>query len=260
MRILILSAALLVGIAGSAATAETGAIPKFPGVWENPGFDLAPNGKGGPGPVTNLAADIRQPQGDYRNPILRPWAAAIVKHWGDETHAGRAPLHPHALCLPTSVPGVMTLHGAYEFLQTPKEVTIIVANQAQVRHIYLDVPHSKHVTPSWYGESVGHYEGDTLVVDTIGIKTGEFTPMDRYGTPHTEKLHVVERIHMASLKELRIDYHFDDPGAFTTPWDAVVPFHPLKEGWDEEVCDESNVDPVTGKPIAHIPVAEHSDF
>src|ERR1017187_6199221 len=115
------------------------AIPDFSGVWEGPGFDLAAPETGGSGPVTNASKDIQQPEGDYRNPLLQPWAAAIVNHWAEESHAGGAPAHAHALCLPTSVPGVMTLHQGYAFLQEPKRVTIVINNQSQTRHIYLDV-------------------------------------------------------------------------------------------------------------------------
>lgn len=76
-------------------------------------------------------------------------------------------------------------------LQTPREVVMIKEDGMEIRHVYLDVPHSANPKPSWYGESVGHYEGDTLVVDTIGLNAR--TVLDVYRTPHTEKLHVVER-------------------------------------------------------------------
>jgi hypothetical protein len=260
MKVALLSLGILAGtLAASAFAAEQNqAAPDFSGVWEGPGFDLTPLGKG-PGPVVNASADIQKPEGDYRNPILQPWAAAVVKRWAEETHAGRAPPHAHALCYPTSLPGVMTLHNGYQFLQSADRVTIIVANQTQARHIYLNVPHSKSVTPSWYGESVGHYEGDTLVVDTIGIKTKDVVPFDRFGTPHTEKLHVVERIRRNGPKQLRIEYHIEDPGAFTMPWDAVAMFHPFEE-WDEETCSENNVDPQTGTPVPGMPLDMHPAF
>jgi hypothetical protein len=233
-------------------------VPDLSGMWEGPGFDLDPLGKG-PGPVTNISKDIQKPEGDDKNPILQPWAAAIVKRWADETRDGRAPPHAHALCYPTSVPGVMTLHGGYWFLQQKDKVTIVIANQAQVRHIYLNVPHSNPVVPSWNGESVGHYEGDTLVVDTIGIKTSEYVPIDRFGTPHTDKLHIVERIRKVSPKELRVEYRVEDPGAFTTAWDAVAVFHPYKD-WDEQTCSENNIDHETGKPMAGMPVDDRPAF
>jgi len=257
-----LSALFLAGLAAATPVASGAAQPKetpdLSGRWEGPGFDLARAEKSGPGPVSNMSKDIQKPEGDYNNPILQPWAAAIVKKWADETRAGRAPPHAHALCYPTSVPGVMTLHNAYQFLQSPDKVTIIIANQAQVRHIYLNVPHSKHVVPSWNGESVGHYEGDTLVVDTIGIKPSEVVPIDRFGTPHTEQLHIVERIRKAGPKSLRIDYRIEDPGAFTMAWDAVAMFHPF-EGWEEQICSENNID-VAGNLLPGLPVDSRPAF
>ena len=256
---------LYVGIAGAlaaflataAGAEQKPAIPDFSGLWEGPGFDLAPPEKGS-GPVVNMSKNIQQPEGDYRNPILQPWAAAVVKKWGDETRAGRAPPHAHALCYPTSVPGAMTLHNGVRFLQQPDKITIIIANQAQVRHIYLNVPHSKNLKPSWYGESVGHYEGDTLVVDTIGIRAHESVPMDRFGTPHTDRLHVIERFQRTGPKELRIDYRIEDEGAFTAPWNAVAVFHPFSE-WEEQVCSENNVDE-TGNLVPLMPVDNHPVF
>jgi hypothetical protein len=97
------------------------------------------------------------------------------------------------------------------FIQTPKQVLIINELYAQTRRIYLDVPHSTHVTPSWYGESVGHYEGDELVVDTIGLNDRTF--VDNYRTPHTDQMHVVERFKMTDGgKTLQVFVTVDDPG------------------------------------------------
>ena len=251
--------ALAPGGMGSAAQHNEDALPDFSGTWEGPGFDLAPPENGGPGPVVNASKDIQHPEGDYRNPWLQPWAAKQVQFWAEESRAGRAPAHAHALCLPTSVPGVMTLHQGYQFLQEANRVTILINNQSQFRHVYLNVPHSRNVKPSWYGESVGHYEGGTLVVDTVGIKTMDVVPLDRFGTPHTEKLHVVERIRKVNPKEIRVDYHVEDPGVFTAAWDASLTFHPFKEEWGEDPCSENNID-VTGKLLPGLPVDEHPAF
>jgi hypothetical protein len=248
----------LATMCAAAARADEAAPPAdLSGLWEGPGFDLDLPASG-PGPVTNMSGDIQSPEGDYRNPILQPWAAKIVKQWADEAHAGRLPPHAHALCWPTSVPGAMTLHNGYQFLQTQDKVTIIIANQAQVRHVYLNVPHSKDVKPSWYGESVGHYEGGALVVDTVGIKPKDVIPIDRFGTPHTDKLHVIERIRKTGAKELTIEYTIEDAGAFTAPFKAVAKFHPF-QNWDEEICSENNVD-VTGKQVDGLPVELHPAF
>ena len=86
-----------------------------------------------------------------------------------------------------------------------------------VRQVLLDVPHSKNPKPSWNGESVGHYEGDTLVVDTIGQTTKSF--VDLYRTPHSEQLHVVERFRMIEGgKKLQVEMTVEDPAAFKEAW------------------------------------------
>jgi hypothetical protein len=136
----------------------------------------------------------------------------------------------------------------------------------------MNVPHSPHVTPSWYGESVGHYEGDTLVVDTIGITSK--APTDYYLTPHTDKLHVVERYHVIDGgKTLEVNVTVDDPGAFNMPWSASQKYAKTDvprraapgERWNESVCAESESvaasrpeDPQTSLPP--IPQAAKPDF
>jgi len=77
------------------------------------------------------------------------------------------------------------LNLGMRMLQQPDKITILYVFDHEVRHVRLNQSHPAQVTPSWYGESVGHYEGDTLVIDTIGIKTGPFAMVDFYGTPHT---------------------------------------------------------------------------
>src|SRR5260221_13072791 len=80
-----------------------------------------------------------------------------------------------------------------QVLQRKDEVVLLYVNDHKVRYVRLTAPHPEHLTPRWQGDSVGHYEGDTLVVDTVGIKTGPFSSVDRYGTPFSERMHVVER-------------------------------------------------------------------
>ena len=106
--------------------------------------------------------------------------------------------------------------------------------------IYLDVPHSANVKPSWYGESVGRYEGDTLVVDTIGVTTKAF--IDNFRTPHSDRLHVVERFRtIEGGKTLQVKLHVEDPGAFTTPWSAMQIYRRVEIGpMAESTCAEGN--------------------
>jgi hypothetical protein len=109
------------------------------------------------------------------------------------------------------------------FVQGPKEVVLILASGNDVRHIRLTDKHSPNPKTSWYGESIGHYEGDTLVVDTIGLD--DRTWMDPFATPHTKQLHVIERFHLIEdCKVLDVNLHVEDPGAVTMPWDATQRF------------------------------------
>jgi hypothetical protein len=165
----------------------------------------------------------RQPTiavGDPNSAILQPWAKEQLRKHNEIVLAGEGGLSPQAACWPVGVPG-FDLHGIHPlfFVQGPKQVLMIWEADHQVRHIYLTDKHSPNVKPSWYGESIGHYEGDTLVVDTIGLSAKTF--VDRYQTPHSEKLHVVERFRVVEGgKFVDVDIHLEDPGAYTTPWKA----------------------------------------
>ena len=137
-----------------------------------------------------------------------------MKKANDDVLAGKIPFTARERCWPGGVPNI----DIYErdrpiyFLQTPDEVLIITEYDQQVRHIQMNVPHSKNPKPSWYGESVGHYEGDTLVVDTTGLNDKTF--VDNYRTPHTTALHVVERFTLLDGgKALEAEISVDDPGA-----------------------------------------------
>jgi hypothetical protein len=142
------------------------------------------------------------------------------------------------------------------FVQSPNKVLMIHSGNEEVRHIYLDVPHSENPKSSWYGESVGHYEGDTLVIDTIGLNDKTF--VDNYRTPHTEKLHVVERWKMIDDgKMLEVDIRVEDPDAFNAPWSAIQRYRraqPRQLG--EEACAENNAHLFDYR----IPVADKADF
>jgi hypothetical protein len=155
--------------------------------------------------------------------------------------AGFAAPETKQTCWPGSVPNMLSIPSELEMLQTPDVVTILYSNDHQVRHIYMNKPHSQHVTPSWYGESVGHYDGDTLVVDTVGIAAKPMSLVDVFGTPHTDALHVVERFHlMNGGKGLRVDIRVEDPGTFTRAWDEGTTFTKTDYEFDEYVCAENN--------------------
>jgi len=163
-------------------------------------------------------------------------------------------------------------------IQTQKEVVMILASKQEIRRIYLDVPHSKTVKPSWYGESVGHYEADTLVVDTIGID--ERTWIDGFGTPHTKDLHVIERFRLTEAgKVLEANVRIEDPGAFTTPWNAIQRFRlyneastkipverlaqlatPAEGPLTEAICAENPNSFFPNVPALPVPTASKPDF
>jgi hypothetical protein len=189
----------------------------------------------GPGPVMRDPAHPRVsnddyrargaqptfPMGDLNSPILQPWAREVLRKRNELVLSGKAAFPRQASCWPVGVPAFLLypVQPVY-FVQTPKEVVMTWQADHQIRHVYLTDKHSAQIKTSWYGESIGHYEGDTLVVDTMGLDAR--TAVDGFQTPHTEQLHVVERFHLINGgKTLEVNVHIEDPGAFTTPWNAI---------------------------------------
>jgi hypothetical protein len=227
-----------------------------------PGFN-------GPGPMTNDPRHPYVPNGvgrqptyriaDLSHPALKPWVKTAMQRDNEEVLAGKIGFTPRSSCMPAGVPGFINYGGPhpYYLVQTPNQVHIIFSGDQQVRRVYLDVPHLKNPKPSWYGESVGHYEGDTLVIDTIGLNDKTF--VDYFRTPHTEKLHVVERWRMVEDGNvLEAQFVVDDPDAFTQAWAGMRRFRRVDSPNVEEVCAENN-DAMLGFDY-HIPKAEKPDF
>jgi hypothetical protein len=193
---------------------------------------------------------------DLSNPNIKPWAKEIMKRENEKALSGAVPFAWRQSCMPAGVPGfMMAVVEPIHFVQTPKEVTMIFSGDAQVRHIYLDVPHSTNLQPTWYGESVGHYEGDTLVVDTIGMNGKTF--IDNFRTPHSEKLHVVERFKMIDDgKTMQVTFRIEDPDTFYQPWSAIGKLRRVHMPMHEEACAENNQNLID----YNIPIASKSDF
>ena len=197
-------------------------------------------------PAHPFVANNRGAQPTYRiadlsNPNVKQWAKDVMKKDNDEVLKGKIAYTARQSCKPAGVPG-FDLFGFQPvfFVQSPKEVVMIYSGDMQVRHIYLDVAHSSNVKPSWYGESVGHYEGDTLVVDTIGLNNK--THVDNYRTPHTEKLHVVERWKMIEGgKTLEVTLAVEDPDTYNQPWMATQRYQRTEGPITEEICAEGNL-------------------
>jgi hypothetical protein len=220
----------------------------LPPVSSDPAHPFVPNGAG------------RQPTyriADLTNPNLKPWVREHMKKDNDEVLAGKIAFTARSSCMPAGVPGFMAFGGANPvyFIQTPRQVWMVYSGDAQVRRVYLDVPHSERPTPSWYGESVGHYEGDTLVIDTIGLNAK--TVVDPYRTPHTEKLHVVEQWKMAEGGQaMEVTFTVDDPDTFNAPWSGTRRYRRVQQPLLEDVCAENNQHLFD----YHIPVANKPDF
>jgi len=191
---------------------------------------------------------------DLSNPNLKPWAKDILKKEIEEIDGGKIQLTPASSCLPTGVPNFLADGGPFLIAQAPDKVVIADEAGPVVRHIYLNVPHSSNPRPSWMGESVGWYEGDTLVIDTIGLNTK--TPVDRFGTPHSDKLHVVERWRVVDQGlTLRVDVTVDDPETFYQPWKTYQVYRRSSRSLAAEICAENNQ-----QFEYHMPISEKPDF
>jgi hypothetical protein len=206
----------------------------------------------GPQPVThdkdhplvgnNTGAQPTFRVADLDNPILQPWTKEALKKINDRVLSGKDAFPPQVRCWPLGVPAFVLYPAQPVYIiQTPKEVTMTWQADHMIRHIYLTDKHNPDAKPSWFGDSIGHYEnGDTLVVDTVGITTKTF--VDNYRTPHTDQLHVVERYKLANAETaLEVTVTVDDPGAFTTPWSAQQTYRRTEVGpMGESTCAEGN--------------------
>ena len=224
--------------------------------WENP--------PSGPGPVRRIngpATDERAGNvwmGDWHNPILQPWAAEAVKKEGEIEAKGGLAMTGQLTCRPSGVPAIFTVLSPIQILQAKDKVAILYQRDHMVRIVPLNREHRKDVKPSYFGDSVGHYEGNSLVIDTIGLNDKTWT--DRFATPHTDKLHVVERYTVKDGgKTLEDFFTVEDPGAFTQKWSAVLNYSRSRATvLEEEVCAENNrglpvpvagVDPISGAKL-----------
>lgn len=286
----------------SAAAMPALAAPDFAGTWGRNAFNFE-NPQSGPGPIRNLrrvGEDASRPTsgggdpiplvGDYMNPILRPHAAEIVKRMGENSANGHDILDPSNQCAPYSPPYVLAMEQRVTFLPTKTDITLFYSQDVQVRHIRLNSAHPAHLVPTAMGDSIGHYEGDTLVVDTVGIEVRPYTVVDRYGTPQSQAMHVVERYRLiddsearvaqerheqiagrtggkegntsfdpGARKGLQVHVTIEDPNTYTTAWSGDITYRRTHEPFDERICAESRS---AGMPegIEHPPTADKPDF
>jgi hypothetical protein len=212
------------------------AAPDFGGYWHKESRDADVAIPGEPAPVGRLTNFV----GDPKAPILKPWAAEIVKKKGDSVLAGNPIPTPQESCLPHGVPYVTHAPYPMEVVQSEDEIIFIYEFNHQFRIIPLNAQHQTDPSPSWYGDSVGRWEGDTLVIETIA--QNDKTTLDSYGTPHTANMRVTERYRLIDEgKTLELIYTIDDPEAFNMPWRARTTYFRYKGSLQEMNCAENSV-------------------
>jgi len=252
----------------------------------------------GPQPLRNLSrlpngkANAGQLVGDYRNPILTPEAAAVVKQMGELAIAGKGFPNAQDQCRPMAPPFAFAMQLGFAMLPAKNgDIVILYDQNMNVRNIRMNDAHPAKLVPSTMGDSVGRWEGDTLVIDTVGIKTDAFTSVDRFGTPQSESMHIVERYRLidgplakaqidkyetsegtvgggnrvagydpdTSLKGLQLEVTLEDPKVFTAPLTARVTYRRLISNWQESVCADNPIEHYKDEWIG-LPKADRPDF
>ena len=297
-------------VVGSSEGATDGAtsIPDLSGIWNHPAFPWFEPPASGPGPITNRSrapqrpsgvsgsqaspptkegvSDYDQLVGDYTSPILQPWAAEVVKKFGEISLAGITYGNPSNQCWPEPMPFTYK-QFLVQLIQQPDQITFLYSGNMDVRRVRLNQPHPSPLAPSLYGDSVGHYEGDTLLIDTVGVRTDRpYAMIDLFGTPYTKSLHIVERYRLRDYddvkdaierskqenwffngdvfsghrgKFLQLHVTIEDEGVFTTPWTATLTYVPGPDIWSEVVCAE-NTHQYYYNNEADVPRTDKPDF
>lgn len=206
----------------------------FSGVWQTE-KTIQPVGPGVPAPVKSLPGQ----KGDFTNPILKPWAAAKVKENADLITAGTPQVSSMQLCQPVGIPRLINIPYNFSFLQEKDVITILYEFDHMPRFVYMNEKHPENVKTTWMGHSVGRWEGDTLVIDTIGLN--DKTWVDSLATPHSSKMEVTERYRLTDGgKGLELIYTVNDPDTFTTVWSGKTIYSRADVGLYEFVCAENN--------------------
>jgi hypothetical protein len=173
---------------------------------------------------------------------LKPGDSVSMQPWAEKVFKSRlAKDDPEVACLPTGIP--RTAPYPWRMLQTPTHYFMLFeGNIHSFRQIFMDGrKHPDDPDPTWYGHSIGHWEGETLVVDTVGFNDKFW--FDNLGHPHTEKLHTVERYTRTDLGNIRIEVTIDDPGTYTKPFTTVGRARlMLGDEIAEYICNENDPD------------------
>ncbi len=265
--------------------------------WGKNAFNFEPM-PSGPQPLRNLrrrpdgTGNAGQLVGDYHNPILTPEAAAVVRQKGELAIAGIGFANAQDQCRPVAPPFTFAMQLSFQMLpKNDGNMTIIYGQGDNVRHVRMNGAHPANLVPSPMGDSVGRWEGDMLVIDTVGVKTDAFTMVDRFGIPQSDAMHVIERYRLiggafakaaqdkyekaegivgggarfsgvnpdTSLKGLQLELTMEDPKVFTAPLTVLVTYRRLMTEWQEGVCADNPVEHYKDEWIG-LPRADRPDF
>jgi hypothetical protein len=184
--------------------------------------------------LMNLAADLKPD-----DVPLQPWAAELYK----ERIANNGKDHPGVRCLPSGIPEKNNIPDGLKVVQTPELLIFLYESRTIYRQVFMDGrPLPKNAQPTWMGYSIGRWEGDTLVIETIG-QNGK-TWLDMRGLPGTEQMKVTERYTRPSIGRINIDVTIDDPKAYTKPWTVTLNWRLVPDtDLIESICEENNKDP-----------------
>jgi len=182
----------------------------------------------------NLASDMKPADIPFQ-----PWAAELYKERIDNNGKD----HPGVRCLPSGIPEKNNIPDGLKVVQTPDLLVFLYESRTIYRQVFLDGrPLPKNAQPTWMGYSVGKWEGDTLVIETIG-QNGK-TWLDMRGLPGTESLRVIERYSRPNTGVMNIDVTIDDPKAYTKPWNVRLTWRLVPDtDLIESICEENNRDP-----------------
>ena len=233
---LLCSVSALISAQPAAAAAEAGPLPKLAGVWDMDHKNYKSSTRFSA--KERIGIDV-----DGKAPPLQPWAQQLLdKRVNDADQNDKIFANNAAKCLPQGIPYMLfaAVDGPIQILENGDQITILSTEMNEQWLVYVGGQHKKSPDPSYHGDSVAHWEGDTLIIDTIGIGADK-TTIDQVGTPHSDDLHVVTRIHRTGPDDLEVRILLDDPKAFLRPWERSVMYHRAKPGAriDEYVCENT---------------------
>jgi hypothetical protein len=277
-------------LASAVSAAAAASAPDLSGAWARTTFELEPPASG-PRPLRD-APGGSDASPAYTSLLLKPSAAAIVKRRYESVQAGKPYSTPSESCWPMVPPLIFRVREV-QLVQNKNDVTLIYMQDHEVRRVRIGGTHPANLPRTWHGDSIGHYEGDKLVVDTIGMKVGAINVIDRAGSPYSKDLHVVERYRLISFEEtkaareryvttvgepnslatpqaagidenyrgkgLQVAFTVEDPNVFNAPWSGMATYSKADDSWVENVCAE-NTHQYYAKRDAAIPKGDRPDF